>query len=1145
MAVHGAIDPAEQYAVVKGGVFRRLGRAMALAAAALATALLMASTASAQLYTSTTPTTNWANTTGGAGGGLRWSTSSSGTYNAAYVSGSNTSFTTAGTYTFAKLVASGSANLGDITTAANANIVFSDGGVGIMNFGAGGVAGGDVKTLNFGTGSVVDFGGITTVGTNGINKSGAGTLMLTGGAYTGGFTLNAGNVIARGGNALGTGNIVINGGAIGATQSIGLVARASGKTITVAGDFQLGTSGTFNGAATDGFNISFLAANNGLNLNNGARTITLGSSGSMTFGQGITNGSLTLNRLSGASGQFGLSAANTMSALTLDSVKVNARTNNAALGDGTVTLRGADATTLNIEGARTIGNAFTIADSGGTKTITGNNNSAIITGTITNSDSTGGLTIGSIGATNFTVGVIDGAGTTGVTFGSSALLGTVTMSGASSYAGDTRIDSSTLKMSGAGAVPNGKLVFQGTGAATFDLNGTTQTVAKLDDSALAGIIKSSAVGGQLVVGDSTDSTFAGTIISGASLGIEKIGSGKLTLTGANTYSGGTTVSAGSLVGTTSSLQGAITNNAAVTFSQSTSGTYAGVMSGNGSLTKLGAGAVTLTGANTYSGGTTISAGELEVSSQSLRGDVVNNGTLTFNQAVGDGTFAGNISGNGSFFKNGGDALTLTGVNTYSGGTTVTGGELIGSTAALQGNIQNNGQVTFRQTVSGTYAGVMSGAGALVKDGAGNVTLSGANTYAAGTTISAGGLTASTGSLPLNGNVDAATDTTLTFDQNSAGTFGGVLSGDGALVKLGSGAVTLTGANTYSGGTTVTEGSLVGTTTSLQGAITNNAAVTFNQSTAGTYAGVMSGNGSLTKLGGGAVTLTGANTYSGGTTVSAGSLVGTTTSLQGAITNNAAVTFNQSTSGTYAGVMSGNGSLTKLGSGAVTLTGANTYSGATTVSAGTLLVNGSLANSAVTVGNGGTLGGSGTLGGLVTVQSGGTLSPGNSPGQLFLSAVRLEGGSMTLMEVLGNGANAGVAGTNYDQLQVSTSGGLRYGGGLNLNFGNSLKFLNGTTFDLFVFSGTPIGNFSAVTSTGTGLYAGFNFSGSGGIWTSTIGDQLLTLSELTGRLTFSSSGGSVPEIDPATGGSALSLVAGVLAILEQRRRRRGSAPTLAA
>ena len=59
-------------------------------------------------------------------------------------------------------------------------------------------------------------------------------------------------------------------------------------------------------------------------------------------------------------------------------------------------------------------------------------------------------------------------------------------------------------------------------------------------------------------------------------------------------------------------------------------------------------------------------------------------------------------------------------------------------------------------------------------------------------------------------------------------------------------------------------------------------------------------------------------------------------------------------------------------------------------------------------------------------------------------------------------------------------------------------------------------------------------------TTTIGDQLLSFSELSGRLTFTSSGGSVPEIDPAMGASALSLVAGVLAMLEQRRRRTAKA-----
>jgi autotransporter-associated beta strand protein len=221
---------------------------------------------------------------------------------------------------------------------------------------------------------------------------------------------------------------------------------------------------------------------------------------------------------------------------------------------------------------------------------------------------------------------------------------------------------------------------------------------------------------------------------------------------------------------------------------------------------------------------------------------------------------------------------------------------------------------------------------------------------------------------------------------------------------------------------------------------------------------------------------------------------------------------------------------------LTLSGTNSYTGGTTVSAGTLLVNGSLTTSAVTVGSGGTLGGSGSLGALLTVQSGGVLSPGNSPGNspgaLAAAALDLQAGSTTFMQVIGSGAAAGVAGTDYDQIQITSSGGLTYGGILNLDFGSSPTFLNGTVFDLFAFSGASIGDFSSVFTTGTGLYAGYSLSGAGGIWTTTIGDQLISFSEPTGRLTIS----AVPEIDRAMGASTLSLVAGVLAIFEQRRRR---------
>jgi autotransporter-associated beta strand protein len=177
---------------------------------------------------------------------------------------------------------------------------------------------------------------------------------------------------------------------------------------------------------------------------------------------------------------------------------------------------------------------------------------------------------------------------------------------------------------------------------------------------------------------------------------------------------------------------------------------------------------------------------------------------------------------------------------------------------------------------------------------------------------------------------------VTLSQTTNGTYAGPMTGTGSLRKSGAGDVTLTGANTYSGGTEVAAGRLIGDTRSLQGAITNNAATTFSQTTNGTYAGAMTGTGSLLKAGAGTVTLGGANSYSGGTEVAAGRLVGTTASLQGAITNNAAVTFDQATNGTYSGEMSGSGALTKSGSGAVTVTGDNSYAGGTTVNAGSLV-----------------------------------------------------------------------------------------------------------------------------------------------------------------------------------------------------------------
>jgi autotransporter-associated beta strand protein len=267
-----------------------------------------------------------------------------------------------------------------------------------------------------------------------------------------------------------------------------------------------------------------------------------------------------------------------------------------------------------------------------------------------------------------------------------------------------------------------------------------------------------------------------------------------------------------------------------------------------------------------------------------------------------------------------------------------------------------------------------------------------------------------------------------------------------MTKAGTGTLTLGGVNTYSGGTLVSSGRLVGSTTSLQGNVTNNAALTFSQSTNGTFSSVISGSGSVVKDGSGEVTLSGANSYSGGTLVSAGTLIGTTTSLQGSITNNASVTFNQSAGGTYSSVMSGTGGMTKSGAGTLTMSGVNTFSGATTISAGELVVNGTNASSAVTVSSSTTLSGSGQVGGL-TVS--GLLSPGNSIGTLSAGSTTFNGGGSFQLEIFDWTSSGG---TGWDLLAIT--------GDLTLNNTS----LNPFTIDLVSFSdGTTPGfsvNFNA-------------------------------------------------------------------------------------
>jgi fibronectin-binding autotransporter adhesin len=308
--------------------------------------------------------------------------------------------------------------------------------------------------------------------------------------------------------------------------------------------------------------------------------------------------------------------------------------------------------------------------------------------------------------------------------------------------------------------------------------------------------------GFMVVGDVTGAsavtvTGAGSVlnafnslaIGGGSCGCGLVGTLTIADGGVVNSPGPTSIGAGSTLNLgTGSLAGAIVapaidNEGRIVANFTDTLTLAAAISGAGSLSKAGAGTLILTGNSSYAGGTTISAGTLQLgnggASGAIAGNVVDNGVFAVNRSD-TFTFGGVISGTGAFAQIGSGTTILTAGSTYAGATTVSAGTLQAGAANVFGS-------------------------------------SSAVTVASGATLNLAGFNQSIGSLAGAGAVTLGAATLSTGSDNTSTTFSGMISGSGGLTKTGAGAFTLSGSSSYSGATAVSAGTLI-----VNGAIANSA-----------------------------------------------------------------------------------------------------------------------------------------------------------------------------------------------------------------------------------------------------------------------------------------------------------------------------------
>lgn len=697
------------------------------------------------------------------------------------------------------------------------------------------------------------------------------------------------------------------------------------------------------------------------------------------------------------------------------------------------------------------------------KTITFANVNTNYTLTSSSGNDLGGsssLTMGGSGTTTLTGGANTYTGVTTITGGGILQVGTLANGGSPSDIGQSANTASNLVLNG------GTLQYTGAGA-SIDRLFTLGTAGGIIDNEGGGTLawnnpgsiglSSSGSRNLILTGIGTADTLAAVVGDGGGpTSLTKNGAGTWILTGTNTYSGGTTVVAGELIvgaggpGGTLGL-GPVNDGTSIDINRTGTLTVGGVISETGSVTSDGSGTVILANNNTYRGGTTINAGTLQVGNGGGTGSLYNQGPIVDNSLVafdttGSFVYLGNglISGPGNVIVQGGGFQKFIGANTYTGWTRIDSGSIFqpceGNTGGLASSVvTNNGVLRLVRQDNGvfSYSGNIVGSGSVQvganNGNAGDVTLTGSNSYTGGTFIGDNavilGDNANPGSGAFLGNVtftnnwQTGDDNPRTLNLNRVDNFtlgGNIVTNfatsqnNRGIVQLsGSAIVTLTGNNTYGSGTVVSNGSL---------AIGN--------------------GGSTGSVGVGPVTFANPSSANNGLPFvinRSGTLA-----IPGAITT-----------------VSGNGALNLLAYGGVTLIlgGANNYTGSTTISNASEFINGSDTSASIYVTNG-MFGGVGTIAGPVTLDTGTTLyaastpSPGNL-GTLTINNNLTLGGSNFVFEV-----NRSVSPSNSLVAVSGTLAGSGPGFLLITNTGPNLH-----TGDRFVLFNQPLPNGALINVSG--------------------------------------------------------------------------------